>query len=90
MQRRYSLAHLILAGVVVLVLTPLMVVVDAPARIAFMSDRSGNPEIYVMDDDGKNQRRLSNNPIAEWHPHGLRTVNVLSLLLIGMGTWKST
>ena len=35
MQRRYSLAHLILAIVVVLVLTLLMINVDAQARIAF-------------------------------------------------------
>ena len=39
MQRRYNLAHLILASVIVLLLTPLMAVVDAQARIAFMSDR---------------------------------------------------
>jgi TolB protein len=28
-------------------------------RIAFVSDRSGNKEIYVMDYDGKNQRRIT-------------------------------
>ena len=39
MQRRYNLASFILAAVVVLVLTLLMVVVDAQARIAFDSDR---------------------------------------------------
>ena len=39
MHRRYSIAHLILAIVVVLGLTPLMVVVDAQAQIVFMSDR---------------------------------------------------
>ena len=52
MQRRYSLAHLILGSVVALSLTPLMVCVDAQARIAFASERDGNPEIYVMDADG--------------------------------------
>ena len=52
MQRRYSLVHLILANVVVLSLTPLMVAIDAQARIAFMSDREGNSEIYVMDNHG--------------------------------------
>ena len=54
MPRRYNLAHLILSSVVVLVLTPLMVCVDAQARIAFSSKRDGNWEIYVMDADGKN------------------------------------
>ena len=64
MQRRYSLVHFLLAGVVVLSLTPLMVDVDAQAQIAFMSKRDGhfNPEIYVMDTDGGNQQRLTNNP----------------------------
>ena len=42
MHRRHSLAHLILAGAVVLVLILLMVVVDAQAQIVFMSHRDGN------------------------------------------------
>ena len=68
MQRRDNLAHLILASVVVLGLTPLMVCVDAQARIAFVSERDGNPEIYVMDIDGKNQHRLTNNRGNDWSP----------------------
>ena len=78
MPRRYNLAHFILAGVVVLGLTPLMVCVDAQARIAFMSDRDGNWEIYVMDIDGKNQRKLTNNRhddgYPSWLPDGKRIV----------------
>ena len=62
MQRRYNLAHFILAGVIVLGLTPLMVVVDAQAQITFVSHRDGNPEIYVMDADGGNQQNLTNDP----------------------------
>ena len=76
MQRRYNLAHLILAGVVALVLTLLMVCVDAQARIAFMSDRDWNWEIYVMDNHGGNQRNLTNNPADDrdpsWSPDGKR------------------
>ena len=76
MQRRYSLAHFLLASVVALSLTPLMVAIDAQARIAFMSDRDGNWEIYVMDADGGNQRRLTNNPSRDispsWSPDGKR------------------
>ncbi len=83
MQRRYNLVHLILAGVVVLVLTLLMVCVDAQAQIAFISNRDGHVidghsthEIYVMDTDGKNQRRLTNNPLEDrdpsWSPDGKR------------------
>ena len=79
MQRRYNLAHFILASVIVLVLTPMMVVVGAQARIAFVSDRDRNKEIYLMDDDGKNQRNLTNHPdwdvvtlmVARWHTHCL-------------------
>ena len=74
MQRRYNLTHLIFASVVVLGLTPLMVVVDAQARIAFMSDRDRNWEIYVMDNDGGNQRNLTNNARSDenpsWSPDG--------------------
>ena len=78
MQCRDNLAHLSLASVIVLVLTPLMAVVDAQAQIAFSSEREGNPEIYVMDTDGKNQHRLTNNPnddwVPSWSPDGKRIV----------------
>ena len=76
MQGRYNLAHLILAIVIVLGLTLLMVCVDAQAQIAFVSYRDGNPEIYVMDADGKNQRRLTNHLADDdspsWSPDGKR------------------
>ena len=68
MQRRYNLAHFILASVIVLVLTPLIVCVNAQAQIAFVSKRDGNAEIYVMDADGGNQRRLTNNRHRDWKP----------------------
>ena len=68
MQRRYNLAHFILAGIVALVLTPLMVDAAPQAQIAFVSERDWNKEIYVMDADGKNQRRLTNTAFAEWDP----------------------
>ena len=83
MQRRCNLAYLILASVIVLVFTLLMVCVDAQAQIAFISNRDGHVidghsthEIYVMDTDGKNQRRLTNNPLEDrdpsWSPDGKR------------------
>ena len=43
-------------------------------RIAFSSDRDGNYEIYVMDADGSNKQRLTNNPADDkspsWSPDG--------------------
>ncbi len=76
MHRRDNLAHLILAGVIVLGLTLLMVCVDAQAQIAFVSSRDGNAEIYVMDADGENQRNLTNHPNEDfqpsWSPDGKR------------------
>ncbi len=68
MQRRDNLTYFLLASVVVLSLTPLMVCVDAQAQITFVSKRDGNPEIYVMDADGGNQRRLTNHPDNDWSP----------------------
>ena len=43
-------------------------------KIAFTSTRDGNKEIYVMDGDGSNQRRLTVNPARDeypaWSPDG--------------------
>ncbi len=45
-------------------------------RLAFVSTRDENREIYVMNADGSNQTRLTNNPTADegpaWSPNGLR------------------
>src|SRR2546426_9074781 len=45
-----------------------------PTRIVFTSLRDGNMEIYVMNSDGANQTRLTNNPANDgdpaWSPDG--------------------
>ncbi len=45
-------------------------------RIAFASDRDGNPEIYVINADGSNQTRITDNPefdsFPSWSPDGRR------------------
>jgi Tol biopolymer transport system component len=46
--------------------------------IAFSSSRDGNEEIYVMNADGSDQRRLTNDPaydhLPNWSPDGARIV----------------
>jgi len=37
-------------------------------RIAFVSTRDGNPDIFVMDGDGQHQRRLTDHPAADLYP----------------------
>ena len=39
-----------------------------PAKIAFTSMRDGNYEIYVMDSNGGNQVRLTDDPAVDWYP----------------------
>ena len=68
MHRRHSLVHLILVSVVALSLTLLMVAVDAQAQIVFSSNRDGDSEIYVMDTDGGNLQRLTENRNNDWSP----------------------
>jgi dipeptidyl aminopeptidase/acylaminoacyl peptidase len=49
-------------------------------RIAFVSDKGGNKEIYVMNSDGKLQRNLTNNTSQDsspgWSPDGTSIVFV--------------
>ncbi len=39
-----------------------------PGKIAFVTGRDGNGEIYVMDTDGSNKQRLTNNPASDRLP----------------------
>ena len=60
--------------------TPVSAVAQAaaggPGKIAFVSGRDGNLEIYVMNADGSNQTRLTNHPAGDafptWSPDGSR------------------
>ncbi|MGD8793757.1 MAG: C45 family autoproteolytic acyltransferase/hydrolase [Anaerolineae bacterium] len=48
--------------------TPIPVDGRGAGVIAFYSDRDGNPEIYAMNADGSDQRRLTFNPFEESSP----------------------
>src|SRR6267154_1825482 len=37
-------------------------------KIVFNSNEDGNPQIYTMDTDGGQRKRLSNNGFKEFHP----------------------
>jgi len=61
----------------------------ANGKIAFTSDRDGNREIYVMNADGTNQVRLTNNTIVDdhptWSPTGLKIAFVSERTTGGRG-----
>ena len=38
-------------------------------KIAFISERDGNPEVYVMNADGSEQTRLTNNKSNDQDPY---------------------
>ena len=68
MRRRYNFGYVIIASIVTLSLKPPTVNAAPQAQIAFSSNRDGNWEIYVMNADGRNKRKLTNTPYLEWHP----------------------
>ena len=67
---------MLLGGVVLLI--DLQAQAPEQAQIAFQASGDGNWEIYVMDTDGGNQRRLTNSPgwdlMPKWSPDGQRIV----------------
>jgi dipeptidyl aminopeptidase/acylaminoacyl peptidase len=73
----------VLVAVGMLMLTMVALVEPAGAafpgkngKIAFMSDRDGNEEVYVMNPDGSGPVNLTNNPAIDlkpaWSPDGKR------------------
>jgi TolB protein len=58
------------------------------SRIAFTSNRDGNPEIYVMNRDGSNLHRLTNNPAIDVTPTWSPTGNQIAWVSDRTGTPK--
>ena len=56
-------------------------------KIAFDSNRDGNPEIYVMDADGKNPIRLTNNPARDVRPSWSPAPKAVSFKERSITTW---
>ena len=65
---------LLAAGVIVALAVPGSAGAATPGKIAFVSNRDGNDEIYVMNADGSGQTRLTNNSFDDldpaWSPDG--------------------
>ena len=71
----------VLLSLTVILFSATMSVAQTPplrsnGKIAFTSDRDGNPEIYVMNPDGTNQVRITNNAVVDdlptWSPDGTK------------------
>ncbi|MDE0298354.1 MAG: hypothetical protein OXN17_06950 [Candidatus Poribacteria bacterium] len=68
MQSRYSFANPILGVCLIFGLMSTTPSFQAHAQIAFVSDRTGNHEIYVMDAHGNKRRNLTRNPAHDYAP----------------------
>jgi Tol biopolymer transport system component len=68
---RYGLGAMVAAFAL---LAPSIASAATPGKIAFVSDRDGGDEIYVMNADGSAQTRLTNNSVDDsdpaWSPNG--------------------
>ena len=68
MQLRDGLANPILGVFLLFGLILTIPSSQAYAQIAFMSERDGNKEIYVMGTDGQSPRNITRHPADDWTP----------------------
>jgi hypothetical protein len=66
----------------VLLLSPMLLKAQGLGKIVFVSNRDGNSEIYVMNADGTDQKRLTSNSAVDRDRLGHRTVRKSLLLVI--------
>jgi len=70
-RKRRKIAAYIISGLVVLIIIPIIfinTIFSTQSKIAIVSDRDGNSEIYIIDVDGDNLTRLTNNTGAHTEP----------------------
>ena len=74
MKKHAALSMLFLAAVLILLPADAFGLLRQNGKIAFVSFRDNNYEIYVMNADGTGQTRLTNNTLLDltpvWHPSG--------------------
>lgn len=82
--RRFPVFQVIIFGGLLLLIQVVAFVVlgdvRGPARIAFMSDREGNYEIYIMEIDGSGVTNISNDPGADGLPGWSAAANAIAFL----------
>ncbi len=70
----------------------LLVAISALADITFLSDRDGKRNIYVMNDDGSNVRRLTDTPLSvgspRWSPDGRQVAFMMDLHTTQPNKWQ--
>ena len=66
--------------------------IHTAADIAFLSDRDGKANIYVMNDDGSNVRRLTDTPLSvgspRWSPDGSQIAFMMDLHTTQPNKWQ--
>ena len=66
--------------------------IHTAADIAFLSDRDGKANIYVMNDDGSNVRRLTDMPLSvgspRWSPDGSQIAFMMDLHTTQPNKWQ--
>ena len=68
MKERHRLIAALLSLALILALAAIACS-EPNARIAFISDRDGNEELYVMNADGSDVTRLTDNASRDFAPH---------------------
>ena len=70
----------------------LLVVIPISADITFVSDRDGKTNIYVMNDDGSDVRRLTDTPLRvgspRWSPDGRQIAFMMDLHTTQPNKWQ--